>query len=53
MQTRTDADGGTRDTFWAVADGGRFIVFQIPADGSSVSRVYVGATDEPAYDYCS
>lgn len=53
VQTRTDAAGGTGDTFWAVPDGGRFIVFQIPADGTSVSRVYVSATDEPAYDYCS
>lgn len=53
VQTRTDAAGGTGDTFWAVPDGGRFIVFQIPVDGSSVSTVYVGATDEPASDYCS
>ncbi|SOC89528.1 hypothetical protein SAMN05660766_3253 [Curtobacterium sp. 314Chir4.1] len=53
VQTRKDPVGGTADTFWAVPDGGRFIVFQIPADGTSVSRVYVGATDEPAYDYCS
>jgi len=53
VQTRKDPVGGTADTFWAVPDGGRFIVFQIPVDGSSVSRVYVGATDEPAYDYCS
>jgi hypothetical protein len=53
VQTRKDPVGGTRDTFWAVPDGGRFIVFQIPADGPAVSRVYVGAADEPAYDYCS
>ncbi|WIB77812.1 hypothetical protein DEJ28_01575 [Curtobacterium sp. MCPF17_002] len=53
VQTRKDPVGGTRDTFWAVHSGERYIVFQVPYEGDRVATVYVGSTSEPEDDYCS
>lgn len=53
VQTRTDAAGGVRDTFWAVQEGARYIVFRIPDQGTRVASVTVSSTAEPPYDYCS
>ncbi|OII05905.1 hypothetical protein [Curtobacterium sp. MCBA15_005] len=53
VQTRTDAAGGTRDTFWAVRSGERYIVFQVGEGSGRVATVFVAGTGEPVADYCS
>ncbi|PZF30824.1 MULTISPECIES: hypothetical protein [unclassified Curtobacterium] len=53
VQTRTDAAGGTRDTFWAVRSGERYIVFQFGEGSDRVATVFVAGTSEPVADYCS
>ncbi|MBT1630774.1 hypothetical protein [Curtobacterium flaccumfaciens] len=53
VQTRTDAAGGTRDTFWAVRSGERYIVFQVGEGSGRVATVFVSGTSEPVADYCS